>query len=58
MQHKRWRQPVAADRGVAASVVDLAVVVAVACSPLVHGKSHRELTRRVRRGGELGDAES
>jgi hypothetical protein len=95
VRHKRWHQPVAADRGVAAGVVDLAVVVAVARGHLVHGKrarlvagdarcaaqrlnglevldenihvfhfdgcegqSHRELTRRVRRGGELGDAES
>jgi hypothetical protein len=32
---------VAADRGVAAGVVDLAVVVAVACSHLVHGKRAR-----------------
>ena len=32
---------VAADRGVAAGVVDLAVVVAVACSHLVHGQRAR-----------------
>ena len=32
---------VAADRGVAAGVVDLAVVVAVACGHLVHGKRAR-----------------